>query len=47
VPREVYDEAARHFDARELAHLIWQIAAINAWNRIAVATRQLPAGEQS
>jgi AhpD family alkylhydroperoxidase len=47
VPRAVYDEAARHFDARELAHLIWQIAAINAWNRIAVATRQLPAGEAS
>ena len=30
----------RHFDAQELAHLIWQIAAINAWNRIAVATRK-------
>jgi alkylhydroperoxidase family enzyme len=24
----------------ELAHLIWQIAAINAWNRVAVATRE-------
>jgi AhpD family alkylhydroperoxidase len=40
VPAAAYDQAARHFDAQELAHLIWQIAAINAWNRIAVATRK-------
>jgi AhpD family alkylhydroperoxidase len=40
VPAAVYDEAARHFDPEELAHLIWQIVAINAWNRTAVATRQ-------
>ncbi len=40
VPAAVYEEAARHFDAEELAHLIWQIAAINAWNRTAVTTRQ-------
>ena len=40
VPATVYDEAARQFDSEELAHLIWQIAAINAWNRTAVATRQ-------
>ena len=39
VPAAVYDEAARHFDPEELAHLIWQIAAINVWNRVAVATR--------
>jgi len=40
VPAAIYDEAARHFDSEELAHLIWQIAAINAWNRTAVATRE-------
>jgi alkylhydroperoxidase family enzyme len=40
VPAAVYEEAARHFDAKELAHLIWQIAAINAWNRTAITTRQ-------
>jgi AhpD family alkylhydroperoxidase len=39
VPTEVFEEAARHFDDKELAFLIWQIAAINAWNRVAVATR--------
>jgi AhpD family alkylhydroperoxidase len=42
VPREVYDQAARHFDEPELAQLIWAITAINAWNRVAVATRMLP-----
>jgi AhpD family alkylhydroperoxidase len=42
VPPEVYDQAAQHFDEPELAQLIWAITAINAWNRIAVATRMLP-----
>jgi AhpD family alkylhydroperoxidase len=45
VPADVFEEAARHFDNEELASLIWQIAAINAWNRVAVATRT-PLGEQ-
>jgi AhpD family alkylhydroperoxidase len=40
VPAAAYDEAARHFEPEELAHLIWQLAAINAWNRIAITTRQ-------
>ena len=40
VPADVYEQAARHFDAEELAHLIWQIATINAWNRVALATRE-------
>jgi AhpD family alkylhydroperoxidase len=39
VPAEVFDEAASHFGDEELASLIWQIATINAWNRVAVATR--------
>jgi AhpD family alkylhydroperoxidase len=39
VPADVFEEAASHFDNEELASLIWQIAAINAWNRVAVATR--------
>jgi AhpD family alkylhydroperoxidase len=39
VPADVYEEAARHFDSEELAHLIWQIATINVCNRVAVATR--------
>ena len=44
VPREVYDAAAEYFDEPELAQLIWRITAINAWNRVAVATRMLPGG---
>ena len=44
VPDEVWDEAARHYDESELAGLVVAIAAINAWNRINAATRQI-AGE--
>ncbi|WP_267714161.1 carboxymuconolactone decarboxylase family protein [Streptomyces sp. CoH17] len=43
VPDAVYEEAARHFDADGLAHLLALIATINAWNRLMV-TRRIPAG---
>lgn len=42
VPDEVYDEAARHFDTAELAQLIFAIAVINAWNRLAVTAQLQP-----
>ena len=38
----VWDEATEHFDQAELAQLLWAIVAINAWNRIGVATRLVP-----
>jgi AhpD family alkylhydroperoxidase len=38
-PAEVYENAARYFNSEELAHLIWQIATINVWNRVTIATR--------
>jgi AhpD family alkylhydroperoxidase len=44
VPDEVWNEAARHYDDRALAAIVLAIAAINAWNRLNVATRQV-AGE--
>ncbi len=44
VPDAIYDEAARHYDERELAALILAIANINVWNRLNVATKQV-AGE--
>ncbi|MBX5442949.1 MAG: carboxymuconolactone decarboxylase family protein [Solirubrobacteraceae bacterium] len=44
VPDDVWARARRHFDERELAHLVVQIAAINFWNRVAVASRAVPAG---
>jgi AhpD family alkylhydroperoxidase len=43
VPDEVWEEAARHYDEAELTSLVLLIAAINAWNRLNVLTRQ-PAG---
>lgn len=42
VPRDAFDAARAQFDDDELAQLIWAITVINAWNRIAVATRMLP-----
>ena len=36
VPDAVYDAAAEHFPPDELAELVWAIAAINTWNRVAV-----------
>ncbi|WP_248580483.1 carboxymuconolactone decarboxylase family protein [Nocardioides sp. InS609-2] len=44
VPDDVWDEAARHYDESELASLTLSIAAVNMWNRLNVATRQV-AGE--
>lgn len=43
VPDEVYDEAARVFDAEELPRLVAMCVTINAWNRIGVTTRMSPA----
>jgi alkylhydroperoxidase family enzyme len=43
VPREVWEEASAHFEQDELAQLVWAITVINAWNRIAITTRMLPA----
>jgi AhpD family alkylhydroperoxidase len=41
VPDEVWDEATRHYDEAQLAALVLSIAAINTWNRLNVATRQV------
>ena len=43
VPDAVYERAAEHFEEAELARLIAQIVAINAWNRFQVTTRAVPA----
>jgi AhpD family alkylhydroperoxidase len=44
VPNEIWNEAARHYDAPALAALLLVIATTNVWNRLNVATRQV-AGE--
>jgi AhpD family alkylhydroperoxidase len=39
VPDDVYEEAARHLDGKELAAVIMAIVTINSWNRIAISSR--------
>ncbi|MGH9271571.1 MAG: carboxymuconolactone decarboxylase family protein [Ilumatobacteraceae bacterium] len=41
VPDDVWAEAAAHYDESALASLVVDIAAINAWNRLNAATRQI------
>lgn len=45
VPQRVLDAARDHFDDARLAHLMWTIAAINAWNRVGIAASALAADE--
>jgi AhpD family alkylhydroperoxidase len=42
VPRAVWDHVTDHFDEDGIAQLLWAIIAINAWNRLAIATRMEP-----
>jgi AhpD family alkylhydroperoxidase len=46
VPDEIWDAAAEHFDEVQLGALVLDIATVNVWNRLNVATRQM-VGEQS
>jgi AhpD family alkylhydroperoxidase len=45
VPDAVWNEAARHYDERQLASIVLAIATTNVFNRLNVATRQV-AGAQ-
>jgi len=38
---EIWEQATRHYDKRQLAGLVLLIAGINAWNRINATTRQV------
>ena len=42
VPDEVFDEAHRHFNDKELADLTLGVVAINGWNRLSIAFRTTP-----
>jgi AhpD family alkylhydroperoxidase len=44
VPDAIWDAAAEHFDEEQLGALVLDIALINVWNRVNVATQQV-AGE--
>jgi AhpD family alkylhydroperoxidase len=41
VPDELWEEATRHYAEPELAALLISIAAVNVWNRLNAATRQV------
>jgi AhpD family alkylhydroperoxidase len=46
VPDAIWDAAAEHFDETQLGALVLDIATVNVWNRLNIATRQV-VGEQS
>jgi AhpD family alkylhydroperoxidase len=46
VPDAIWDEAAAHFEPGELSHLLFAIVSINAYNRLAIATRMEVGGYQ-
>jgi alkylhydroperoxidase family enzyme len=46
VPDAIWDAAAEHFDETQLGGLVLDIATVNLWNRLNIATRQV-VGEQS
>jgi AhpD family alkylhydroperoxidase len=45
VPDVIWDAAAEHFDETQLGALVLDIATVNLWNRLNIATRQV-VGEQ-
>ena len=46
VPDEVYEEARKHFNEKELADLTLAVIAINGWNHLAIAARTTPGAYQ-
>jgi AhpD family alkylhydroperoxidase len=42
VPDDIWQQAEKEFDPAELSRLVLSIAAINALNRVGVATRMVP-----
>jgi AhpD family alkylhydroperoxidase len=46
VPDAIWDAAAEHFDETQLGALVLDIATVNLWNRLNIATQQV-VGEQS
>jgi AhpD family alkylhydroperoxidase len=46
VPDAIWDAAAEHLDEAQLGALVLDIATVNLWNRLNIATRQV-VGDQS
>jgi AhpD family alkylhydroperoxidase len=47
VPDAVYEEVRAHFSEKEMCDLTLAVAAINAWNRLAISSRTVPGGYQA
>jgi AhpD family alkylhydroperoxidase len=45
-PDEVYEEVRKYFDEQQTLNLTYAIAAINSWNRLAIAVRAVPGAYQ-
>jgi AhpD family alkylhydroperoxidase len=43
----IYEAVRPHFTEKELSDLTFAVATINAWNRLAIASRTVPGGYQS
>ena len=41
-PDQTYEAIRRHFNEKELCDLTFVVAAINAWNRLSIASRLVP-----
>lgn len=41
VPDDVYEEAKKVFDDKQISEIIMLIVTVNSWNRIAIATRMI------
>ncbi len=46
VSDELYEEVRRYFSEKEITDLTWAVAAINAWNRVAISFRSVPGSYQ-
>jgi AhpD family alkylhydroperoxidase len=46
-PDALYEEARAHFSEEEICDLTLAVAAINAWNRLAISSRTVPGGYQA
>lgn len=45
-PDAVYEEVRAQFSEKEICDLTLAVAAINAWNRLAISSRTVPSGYQ-
>src|SRR5271154_2310775 len=47
VPDALYEEVRAHFSEKEICDLTLAVATINAWNRLAIASRTVPGSYQA